>query len=187
APASSFPASARIIPESSYWKKRPMEVGKTSTGWPPCPNTSDSMSHPNSWLYCLLYSRFMCPRIVNELPGLRHLPGNEDRIPQRCHLEHALIVQLDVNKYDVGKTLDGLLLMLKKRRDYANHLPRAQRCHATAGRGLSSGGVSMSSNFCTRCRNTYAASKLSINSDRIMTNSANAATFRMGPVISRSS
>ena len=55
------------------------------------------------------------------------------------------------------------------------------------GRGLSSGGVAISSSFSMRCRNTYAASKVSINSDSIMTISAKAATFRMGPVISRSS
>src|SRR5208337_1134770 len=74
APASSFPPSARIIPASSYSKKRPMDVGKTRIGCPACPYTSDSISRPNSWLYCLLYSRFMCPRILTELPGLRHLP-----------------------------------------------------------------------------------------------------------------
>jgi hypothetical protein len=29
------------------------------------------MSRPNSWLYCLLYSRFICARIVTEPPDLR--------------------------------------------------------------------------------------------------------------------
>src|SRR5580698_2890390 len=50
-----------------------MDEGKTRMGCPAWPYTSDSMSRPNSWLYCLLYSRFMCARIVTELPNLRHL------------------------------------------------------------------------------------------------------------------
>src|SRR6195256_5916464 len=74
APPSSFPPSARIIPASSYSKKRPLDVGKTRIGCPACPNTSDSMSRPNSWLYCLLYSRFMRARIVTEPHNFRHLP-----------------------------------------------------------------------------------------------------------------
>src|SRR4030088_2045653 len=74
APRSSFSLNAGIIPESSYSKKRPWDVGKTRIGCPACPNTSDSMSRPNSWLYCLLYSRFMRARIVTEPPDLRHLP-----------------------------------------------------------------------------------------------------------------
>src|SRR5882762_8114521 len=72
-PRSSFSPSVRIIPASSYSKKRPWDVGKTSIGCPACPNTSDSISRPNSWLYCLLYSRFMRARIVTEAPDLRHL------------------------------------------------------------------------------------------------------------------
>src|SRR5271156_1115642 len=73
APASSFPASARIIPASSYSKNRPMDVGNTRIGSPAWPNTSDSMSRPNSWLYCRLNSRFICARIVTDWPGVRHL------------------------------------------------------------------------------------------------------------------
>src|SRR5258708_5412482 len=84
APRSSFSSRARIIPASSYSKKRPWDVGKTRIGCPACPNTSDSMSRPNSWLYCLLYSRCMRARIVTEPYGLRHLPVLNGSVQPGC-------------------------------------------------------------------------------------------------------
>src|SRR5258708_10822881 len=84
APRSSFSSRARIIPASSYSKKRPWDVGKTRIGCPACPNTSDSMSRPNSWLYCLLYSRCMRARIVTEPRGLRHLPVLDGSVQPGC-------------------------------------------------------------------------------------------------------
>ena len=49
-PASIRGAICAVIPKSSHWKKRPIDVGKTSTGVPPSPNTSSSMSRPSAGL-----------------------------------------------------------------------------------------------------------------------------------------
>src|SRR5271169_2532534 len=43
------------------------------------------MSRPNSWLYCLRYSRFMCARIVTDCPAFGTSRDNSQaRTDPRC-------------------------------------------------------------------------------------------------------